>query len=358
MATIEELQEQIAALSARVDALTVPPNRYYSSRYTGETIDKLLTSISGGAANLDLSNLTDYQRALHNIGGRPNHNFLRNALFIGGGDAGVLPVNQRGQKVYYNGSSIDRWTLVGNGEQKVEVQSDGILLTTTAQFGAYFVQVIDPGDLAQLRGKTVTLSSYLGDDTGFEGGMQAYIDGEYFIGISARSNDINFGTFIIPETASTMYVQFGASGTGTCKAKACKLEEGKIQTLGWKDSSGSVHLFETSNYGEDLARCQRYCYIPSTSYTGPQFRYYGGGEDRLIGILPFPVQMRTIPVLSGFPITFRDTDTGENVVVDSAQYFICDTGLTLWWQLNTTSGSFVDGHLYTVTSQIVFSAEL
>ena len=60
MATIEELQEQIAALSARVDALTVPPNRYYSSRYTGETIDKLLMSISGGAANLDLSNLTDY----------------------------------------------------------------------------------------------------------------------------------------------------------------------------------------------------------------------------------------------------------------------------------------------------------
>lgn len=45
MATIEELQAQIAALSARVDALTVPPNRYYSSRYTGETIDKLLTSI-------------------------------------------------------------------------------------------------------------------------------------------------------------------------------------------------------------------------------------------------------------------------------------------------------------------------
>ena len=42
MATIEELQAQIAALSARIDALTVPPNRYYSSRYTGETIDKLL----------------------------------------------------------------------------------------------------------------------------------------------------------------------------------------------------------------------------------------------------------------------------------------------------------------------------
>ena len=57
-----------------------------------------------------------------------------------------------------------------------------------------------------------------------------------------------------------MYVQFGANGAGTCKAKACKLEEGEIQTLGWKDSSGSVHLFETSNYGAELAQCQEISY--------------------------------------------------------------------------------------------------
>lgn len=248
-----------------------------------------------GAADKTLSNLTDYQRALHNIGGRPNRNFLRNALFIGGGDAGVLPVNQRGQKVYYNDSSIDGWKIIGNGEQKVEVQSDGILLTTTAQFGAYFLQMIDPGDLAQLRGKKVTLSSYLGDDTGFIGVMTVYVDDSYFTGISANSNDINFGTFIVPETALRMYVQFGASGVGTCKAKACKLEEGKIQTLGWKDSSGSVHLFETSNYGEELARCQRYL-IVETAENEKLGTVYSSTSG--VFTISTAVQMRTTPVLA------------------------------------------------------------
>lgn len=296
MATIEELQAQIAALSARVDALTMPPSSYYTSRYTGETIDKLLASISGGAANLELGNLADYQKALHNIGGRPNHNFLRNAFFAGGGDSGTLPINQNGQKTYANGASIDGWSISGNGEQKAEIQSDGILLTSTAQYGAYFVQVVDPGDLAQLRGKTVTLSSYLGDDTGFIGGMTVYVDNNYFTGISARSNDINFGTFIVPETVSRMYVQFGANGTGTCKAKACKLEEGEIQTLGWKDDKQNIHLFETPDYGCELARCQRHL-IVETAENEKNGTVYSNTSG-VFTISP-AVQMRTLPVLKG-----------------------------------------------------------
>lgn len=294
-----------AAINA--DSLGGLPTADYA---TNESVDNKISSLdadSVNSANKDLSNLSDYQKALHNIGGRPSRNFLRNAFFAGGGDSGTLPINQRGQKVYYNGSSIDGWKITGNGEQKVEVQSDGILLTTTARFGAYFIQMIDPGDLVQLRGKKVTLSSYLGDDTGFEGGMQAYIDGEYFTGISAHSNDINFGTFIVPETASTMYVQFGASGTGTCKAKACKLEEGEIQTLGWKDSSGSVHLFETSSYDEELLRCQYYYRRMYLTYL--RFAHYDGTNARA-GI---PVQgMRVAPACSiiGTPSVYNSNNWG------------------------------------------------
>lgn len=277
---------------------------------TNESVDNKISSLdadSVNSANKDLSNLSDYQRALHNIGGRPNRNFLRNSFFIGGGDAGVLPVNQRGQKEYNNIQSIDGWSISGNGGQKAEIQSDGILLTSTAQYGAYFAQIVDPSDLVQLRGKTVTLSSFLGDDTGFIGGMTIYIDDTYFSSISANPNDINFGTFVVPETASRMYVQFGANGAGTCKAKACKLEEGEIQTLGWKDNSGSVHLFETSNYGEELARCQHYYRRIYLTYL--RFAHYDGTNAR-VGI---PVQgMRTAPACSivGTPAVYNINNWG------------------------------------------------
>ena len=265
---------------------------------TNESVDNKISSLdadSVNAANKDLSNLSDYQKALHNIGGRPNRNFLRNSFFIGGGDAGVLPVNQRGQKEYNNVQSIDGWSISGNGGQKAEIQSDGILLTSTAQYGAYFAQIVDPSDLVQLRGKTVTLSSFLGDDTGFIGGMAIYINDTYFSSISANPNDINFGTFVVPETASRMYVQFGANGAGTCKAKACKLEEGEIQTLGWKDSSGGVHLFETSNYGAELAQCQRYLIVETAENEKPGTAY---SNTSGVFTISTAVQMRTTPVLS------------------------------------------------------------
>lgn len=356
MATIEELQEQIAALSARVDALTVPPNRYYSSRYTGETIDKLLMSISGGAANLDLSNLTDYQRALHNIGGRPGKNLVKNWFFGGGGSQlgfGFFPINQIGLTEYVqdfgdgNAYGPDNWVL--------EAGSSIALKSTHMEFktGGYAITQPETEEfLDKLVGKQITVSCLtLENELATATGIVK--DFSQNTGIYARFSGGTFAFVVFPNVA----VQVGR-WDGSGNIVACKVEEGPVQTLAYKDSGGIWRLFETPDFGEMLLNCQMYSYVPSTSYTGPQFRYYGGGEDRLIGILPFPVQMRKQPVLSGFPITFRDTATGLEVVVSSAQFFVCDIGLTLWWQLNTSSGSFVDGHLYTVTSTIKFSAEL
>lgn len=48
-----------------------------------------------GAADKTLSNLTDYQRALRNIGGRPNRNLIINHRMIGTGNPGSFPVNQK-----------------------------------------------------------------------------------------------------------------------------------------------------------------------------------------------------------------------------------------------------------------------
>ena len=40
--------ERLAALEAKMDALTAPPSDYYTSRYSGEEIDALLSSVGPG----------------------------------------------------------------------------------------------------------------------------------------------------------------------------------------------------------------------------------------------------------------------------------------------------------------------
>lgn len=305
-------------------------------------------------ADRTLSNLTDYQKALYNIGGSPNRNLVKNWFFRGEGSQlgfGFFPINQTGKTEYVqdfgNAYGPDNWVL--------EAGSSIALKSTHMEFSTGANAITQPETkefLDKLVGKQVTVScltleNELATATGVVNDFSQSTE------IHAVFSGGSFAFMIFPNVA----VQVGRlSGSGNIVA--CKVEEGPVQTLAYKDSSGIWRLFETPDFGEMLLNCQMYSYVPLTSYTGPQFRFYGGSENRLVGILPFPVKMRKAPVLSGFPITFRDTDNGQNVVVDSAQYFICDTGLTLWCQLNTTSGTFVDGHLYTVTSAIKFSAEL
>ena len=83
-------------------------------------------------ADLTLSNLSNYQKALRNLGGRPSRNLLDNWYFVGGGSQqgdGQFPINQRGQTSYtvLNGSCIDRWKLFNSATLAPE--ADAIALT-------------------------------------------------------------------------------------------------------------------------------------------------------------------------------------------------------------------------------------
>ena len=306
-------------------------------------------------ADRTLSNLTDYQKALHNIGAMPGKNFADNSRF-----AKVFIVNQASQSSYSGGFSdpcIDRWHLWGS----VTLEDDGIVVQSQEDVVEFLYQNIPDEYLSYLRGKQVTMSVVYQ-----ESGTRKISSVTFVVAaqgdIDSPEIDINgilFDLYKISNMPYARYRFFYLGGSSVqIKLEAIEVVLGDHQTIVYTDDNGSLQFISPGNYMEELIKCQHYAYVPSQSITGPQFRYYGGSENRLVGILPFPVQMRTQPVLSGFPITFRDTDNGQNVVIDSAQYFICDTGLTLWWQLNTTSGTFVDGHLYTVTSAIKFSAEL
>lgn len=48
MPTTDELQQQIDALTQRVDAITAPPTDYYVHQYSGEQIDQAVGDVLNG----------------------------------------------------------------------------------------------------------------------------------------------------------------------------------------------------------------------------------------------------------------------------------------------------------------------
>lgn len=325
MATLDELQQQLAALSARVDALTTPPDDYYTSKYSGEEIDAGITKteslpeswplpIASGGTGADTAQL-----ALANLGARPNRNLFINAIAIGGGGPGAFPVNQRGKTSYTAGTAIDGWKITGNGGQKADLQADGILLTSTAQYGAYWIQTIDPDEIPGMIGKTLTCSCYVGENGGYNPVAVMYRNGEYWQWFLAVENNIASLTFNVPEGTTSLFFQIGADGAGTTVFKAAKLEEGPVQTLGYKDANGKVHIIDTQDYGQELARCQRYG-IPVSGG-----RYVGNNlGNKVIIFIPTPVTLRTKPVIQvsnygGLVFSSGESRTPTSIEVEAVE---------------------------------------
>lgn len=117
----------------------------------------------------------------------------------------------------------------------------------------------------------------------------------------AVENDISYTTFEVPEGTTSLWYQFGSDGAGTTVFKAAKLEEGSVQTLGYKDADGKVHLLDTPDYREELARCQRYLLdiTPNIQFNDS---FIGEcGQNYASFCIPTPVTMRAVPVFIGDP---------------------------------------------------------
>lgn len=301
MATLDELQQQLAALSARVDAITTPPDDYYTSKYSGEEIDAGIEKtgslpeswplpIASGGTGADSAQL-----ALFNLGARPNRNLLDNWYFVGGGGPEQFPINQRGQTHYdvTDGSTIDRWALTGTGGS-MDVQDDGVLLTSPGQYATYFTYKIPSEIVSNLAGKQICLSALWGDDTGYGGSLNIYFDDKWSNYVEITANDLNSRVLTVPDGVKSIYVNFGANGAGTCKIKAAKLELGSHQTLAHQEG-GKWVLNEIPNYAEQLARCQRYLIIETAENEKPGTVY---SSTSSVFTISTAVQMRTTPVLA------------------------------------------------------------
>ena len=290
MPTTDELQQQINALTQRVDAITAPPTNYYTHRYSGEEIDN---GVQGG---LLLGIPSSKQQALRNIGGRPNRNLLDNWYFVGGGSqqgGGQFPINQRGQTSYTNAQTImytiDRWILGWN--KTMTITESGLVLGSVAEL----FQQINPVDAAQIIGKLITIT---------------VLDSEnHLYTVSAVYN----GTDAItdPDTKVIFTPSHGGKPHSfwilANNVIAAKLELGPVQTLAYQDETGNWQLFETPDFQEEQAKCQAYAlYGPLSGY--PLVVANGHSYVRI----PTPVPMRSLPVFSGKAEVFNQS-TNESL---------------------------------------------
>ena len=191
------------------------------------------------------------------------------------------PVNQRGQTERTGSQSgyfIDRWKF-GSYDQTVTVTESGLHWSTAE--GIWCTQVLENFD--ELIGRTLTLS--------------AIIDGVLYsvTGVLTESGKLSMkpvGNLFVELTHDEKGFRFVTynNPTPTVTILAAKLELGSQQTLAHQDENGVWQLNEIPDYGEQLARCQRY------------FQTFATESLRPTNALDFRPVMRATPALSAITV--------------------------------------------------------
>ncbi len=200
----------------------------------------------------ELANLTDYPRALYNLGAAPGVNLLDNWYFVGGGGPGQFPVNQRGQMKYAGiGYGIDRWK--SSTDSYFEITADGLTIASEgSQFGYGLIYQAIPAS-AWLIGRTVTLSVLMQGNLFTKSERIVDNPDAWNVSLSgglARVYAVNQNVFF------EFVVHPGSQFSGI---QAVKLELGPTQTLAHQEGGKWVPN-KIPNYAEQLARCQRYLF--------------------------------------------------------------------------------------------------
>ena len=194
------------------------------------------------------------------------------------------PVNQRGQTSYTaSGYGIDRWHAYGG---VLKIQNDIIELSGSSSGGVFEQKIENPKRFA---GKTVTLS-VLGKRSKASWYITVRQDGVYGNISLLIPNGFACAsvTFVADSTLSNeLAIVFACwDESDVAEIEAAKLELGSRQTLAHQDADGNWVLNEIPDYGEQLARCQRY------------FQTFATESLRPTNALDFRPVMRATPALS------------------------------------------------------------
>ncbi len=224
---------------------------------------------------------------------------------VGGSNSNLLdnwyfpePVNQRGKTSYTSGGyCVDRWFL-SSGNLSLTLNSGSARLTKTATTGYQIMaQEIDPSLANYMIGKRVTLSvlSTEGNDsTTYTVSSSAGFDLT-----SMRIGTTNF-VFNLMKSASTGKMSFRIFANGASKVGdyvdliAAKLEFGAVQTLAHRENGTWVLNDPPPDYGQELAKCQRYQQVISATAS---FRSSFYQPNFIAFTIPCPVTLRCTPAL-------------------------------------------------------------
>lgn len=223
-----------------------------------------------------------------------NKNLLDNWYFVGGGSQlgdGVFPINQRGQASYSGPSYyVDRWRSLLN-DNSITLNTDYISISSSASTPTVFQDLPNPNNFT---GKTLTLSA-LSEDGLLS--LTCEIPDQLPSTAVVRSTILGDSRVNLRYIDGSIRVYLLASGAGvTAKFKAVKLELGSYQTLahneGTEENPNWV-LNEIPDYGEELAKCQRYLQlIPASADYMVPFGYglaMSTTEYRITIPLPTPM---------------------------------------------------------------------
>lgn len=253
-----------------------------------------VTSVNGqtGVVVLDANDIGAYtkEEVSSLLLKKPNPNLLDNWYFGN-------PVNQRGKTSYAGAAAytIDRWKLTYDTNITI---NDGYI-TLSGYWD--MAQPIDKASTPIPGGTVVTFSVLLRNKSAtaaFRYGFTNNSNNEHYAYIDEASTIGDKWTLFTLTTtleksannwqACLMFV----GKTGSVDILAAKLELGSQQTLAHQDADGNWVLNEIPNYGEQLARCQRYYWQGPTGAYG----YVTGTTAKLY--FPTPVTMRTNPVIT------------------------------------------------------------
>lgn len=241
--------------------------------------DAQKTQARGNIGSASSTELEEISTALTE---KPNPNLLDNWYF------GNL-VNQRGKTSYSHSGdyeySVDRWKSAST--MTCSVESDCVLITINRGGGLFMTLLEKP---EQYAGKTLTISALLkGPESSkcrfyYKDGSTVIVSSEYPVGSTKTLISYTF-TINTALNIPSIYPSY-LMGADEFRLYAAKLELGSQQTLAHQDANGDWVLNEIPDYGEQLARCQRY------------FQTFKTQSLRPTDYRDFRPVMRTNPVLS------------------------------------------------------------
>jgi hypothetical protein len=288
--------------------------------------------------------------------------FNRNRLINGS-----MAVYQRGSvSATTSGAyTLDRWFVTPTGATVTVTQSTSTVPTGFANSlnvsGAASVtnvsvyqriESVNTQDLAS--GVQVTVSGWIRQSTGSAVTTAT-------IALTTPSAADNYAstssaatTYTIPSIANATWVQFSNTFTLTAScvnglqvtiAIGAGLTTGSLNLTGVQLEVGSVATpFERRQYGQELALCQRYCYVVKGSGTYGAMTtggYVTNAGTSARAVLPYPVIMRTSPT-----VTFSAAATF--LVQGSSNYTV--TAIALGGSGSTPFSAVVDATISGATS--------